>query len=82
MSRPTSSTVCWRLPVSGLAPSSRPLSWAIDRRFPDADSPPLHWVLLHLTQEYARHTGHLDLAREMIEGETGEAWPRSGAIRR
>nr|WP_240807850.1 DUF664 domain-containing protein [Actinomadura geliboluensis] len=23
-------------------------------------------------QEYARHAGHLDIARELIDGETGE----------
>jgi len=36
-------------------------------------SPPqLQWILLHLLQEYARHTGHLDIARELIDGATGE----------
>lgn len=38
----------------------------------DAPSPQLHWILLHLIQEYARHTGHLDIARELIDGATGE----------
>ncbi|WP_141823159.1 DinB family protein [Humibacillus xanthopallidus] len=42
-------------------------------RFPDtAAAPQLHWILLHLIQEYARHAGHLDLARELIDGQTGE----------
>jgi uncharacterized damage-inducible protein DinB len=43
-------------------------------RFTDASSAPqLQWILLHLIQEYARHAGHLDIARELIDGATGEA---------
>jgi hypothetical protein len=43
-------------------------------RFRDAESAPqLHWILLHLLQEYARHVGHLDIARELVDGTTGEA---------
>jgi hypothetical protein len=42
-------------------------------RFPDeASAPQLQWILLHLVQEYARHAGHLDIARELIDGRTGE----------
>jgi hypothetical protein len=42
-------------------------------RFADAASAPqLHWILLHLLQEYARHTGHLDIARELVDGSVGE----------
>jgi len=32
----------------------------------------LERVLFHLLQEYARHVGHLDVARELIDGSTGE----------
>ena len=32
----------------------------------------LERVLLHLVQEYARHAGHLDIARELIDGRVGE----------
>jgi hypothetical protein len=32
----------------------------------------LIWILFHLFQEYARHLGHLDAARELIDGRTGE----------
>jgi hypothetical protein len=28
-------------------------------------------VLLHVTQEYARHNGHADFLREGIDGTTG-----------
>jgi hypothetical protein len=42
-------------------------------RFTDEESAPqLQWILLHLLQEYARHTGHLDIARELVDGRTGE----------
>jgi uncharacterized damage-inducible protein DinB len=32
----------------------------------------LRWVLVHMIEETARHNGHLDLIREMIDGQTGE----------
>jgi hypothetical protein len=39
----------------------------------DPDPPPtLAWILIHVLQEYARHAGHLDVARELIDGTTGE----------
>ena len=42
-------------------------------RFRDPDTAPqLQWILLHLVQEYARHLGHLDIARELVDGRTGE----------
>ena len=42
-------------------------------RFTDPhQAPPLARILFHLLQEYARHLGHLDIARELIDGVTGE----------
>jgi uncharacterized damage-inducible protein DinB len=42
-------------------------------RFPDAaQAPTLGRILFHLLQEYARHVGQLDVARELIDGTTGE----------
>lgn len=43
-------------------------------RFADADGTPptLGWILLHVLQEYARHAGHADIVRELIDGEVGE----------
>jgi uncharacterized damage-inducible protein DinB len=32
----------------------------------------LRWVLLHLIQETARHAGHADATRELLDGTTGE----------
>ena len=31
----------------------------------------LRWVLMHLLEETARHAGHADILREMIDGSTG-----------
>jgi uncharacterized damage-inducible protein DinB len=46
---------------------------AVGGRFADdASAPQLQWILLHLIQEYARHAGHLDIARELVDGRTGE----------
>lgn len=37
------------------------------------DEPPanLRWVLMHLLEETARHAGHADIIRELIDGTTG-----------
>ena len=32
----------------------------------------LRWVLLHLVNETARHAGHADATRELLDGVTGE----------
>ena len=31
----------------------------------------LRWVALHMIEETARHAGHLDAARELLDGATG-----------
>ncbi len=41
-------------------------------RWDGEDPPTLERVLFHLLQEYARHVGHLDIVRELIDGTTGE----------
>ena len=39
---------------------------------PDADPPvTLRWVLAHLLEETARHAGHADICRELIDGAVG-----------
>lgn len=35
-------------------------------------APTLVAILFHVTQEYARHAGHLDIARELLDGRVGE----------
>lgn len=37
-----------------------------------ADGKDLRWVVLHLINETARHAGHADATREMLDGNTGE----------
>jgi len=41
-------------------------------RWDGADPATLERVLFHLVQEYARHAGHLDVVRELIDGRVGE----------
>ena len=41
-------------------------------RWEGAPPATLERVLLHLVQEYARHIGHLDVVRELVDGATGE----------
>jgi hypothetical protein len=35
----------------------------------------LRWVLVHMAQETARHAGHMDIVRELIDGATGDHPP-------
>lgn len=37
-----------------------------------AEGTDLRWVLLHLVNETARHAGHADAVRELLDGTTGE----------
>nr|WP_230210128.1 DinB family protein [Streptomyces kaniharaensis] len=32
----------------------------------------LRWILVHMIEEYARHNGHADFLRELLDGTTGE----------
>lgn len=36
------------------------------------DSVSLRWVLIHMIEETARHAGHMDIVRELIDGSTGD----------
>ncbi|ADD40148.1 DinB family protein [Stackebrandtia nassauensis] len=31
----------------------------------------LRWILLHLVEEISRHNGHMDIVREIVDGQTG-----------
>ena len=43
-------------------------------RFPAEEPPPtLAAIAFHVLQEMARHAGHLDIVRELIDGSTGES---------
>lgn len=36
------------------------------------DAVTLRWVLIHMVEETARHAGHVDILRELIDGMTGD----------
>ena len=38
----------------------------------DGSSPDLRWIVLHLIEETARHNGHLDIIRELLDVTTGD----------
>ena len=42
------------------------------RGLPDARIPTARWIVLHMIEEYARHNGHADLIREVVDGLVGE----------
>jgi uncharacterized damage-inducible protein DinB len=37
----------------------------------EEDITDLRWIVLHMIEETARHAGHLDVARELLDGQTG-----------
>jgi hypothetical protein len=39
------------------------------------DSVSMRWVLIHMLEETARHAGHMDILRELIDGATGDHPP-------
>jgi Protein of unknown function (DUF664) len=39
----------------------------------------LRWIILHMIEETAQHAGHLDIARELLDGRTGP--PDTGPAR-
>ncbi len=39
------------------------------------DSVSMRWVLIHMIEETARHAGHMDIMRELIDGQTGDHPP-------
>jgi len=47
-------------------------SLPLDAPCRDGEDADLRWVLLHLINETARHAGHADATRELLDGTTGE----------
>ena len=35
----------------------------------------MRWVLIHMIEDTARHAGHMDILRELIDGQTGDHRP-------
>lgn len=52
-------------------PVSSVVSDAVCRNVGDESPVNLRRVLMHLLEETARHTGYVDILRELIDGETG-----------
>ncbi|MFF3840093.1 DinB family protein [Streptomyces sp. NPDC001930] len=42
-----------------------------ERTIRDGRHVDLRWIILHLVEETARHNGHLDILRELVDGTTG-----------
>jgi hypothetical protein len=48
---------------------------------PEVVEPPtVRWVVLHVIEEIARHAGHLDIARELLDGKTRLGQKRSARL--
>ena len=43
--------------------------------WPDGRTPTIRAMILDMIEEYARHTGHADILREVIDGRVGEGAP-------
>jgi len=78
VARETESTVAAIPDLGQPVPVPRGVPWFPD----DVDAWSVRWVLLHLISETARHAGHADIVREMIDGATAfplmaaaEGWP-------
>jgi uncharacterized damage-inducible protein DinB len=41
-------------------------------RPPRGETMSLRWIMVHMIEEYARHNGHADFLRELIDGAVGE----------
>lgn len=51
--------------IRALKTTERGRSW-------DGNTVTLRWVLLHVVEETARHAGHVDVLRELVDGRTGD----------
>jgi hypothetical protein len=53
------------------ATEEKSLSMPVTQLASDGSGRDLRWVLLHLIEETARHAGHADATRELLDGTTG-----------
>jgi hypothetical protein len=73
-----SNAIIEAMPLGTLARGYDP-QWA-EWGWPSADDVVnLRWIILHMIEETAQHAGHLDAARELLDGHTGP--PATGPIR-
>jgi hypothetical protein len=57
-----------------------PSGWScleLVHHWPDWQIRDVRWVVLHMIEETARHLGHLDAARELLDGRAGLAQDRT-----
>ena len=57
-------------PLDALARRRDP-RWDVWGWPPPGETVNLRWIILHMIEETARHAGHLDTARELLDGRTG-----------
>ncbi|MEV8325715.1 DinB family protein [Kitasatospora sp. NPDC058397] len=63
----------WRAEVEAARRASAGLSLdTVGKRLRRGEEVTLRWILVHMVEEYARHNGHADLLRELVDGTTGE----------
>ncbi|MDK3258743.1 DUF664 domain-containing protein [Blastococcus capsensis] len=55
----------------GVATAAAVRAMPVTRPCTDGSGRDLRWVLLHLVEETARHAGHADATRELLDGVTG-----------
>jgi hypothetical protein len=73
-----SNAIIEAMPLDALARGHDP-QWA-EWGWPAADDVVnLRWIILHMIEETAQHAGHLDAARELLDGRTGP--PATGPAR-
>jgi uncharacterized damage-inducible protein DinB len=51
--------------IAALDPDDTGVTWT-------GETVSLRWVLIHMIEETARHAGHLDIARELLDGMVGD----------
>jgi len=56
--------------VLAVTPMSAPPSGSHGDPDMDDETPSVRWVVLHMIEETASHSGHLDIARELLDGKT------------
>jgi hypothetical protein len=78
VARETGAAIAGIADLGQAVPVPKGVPWFPD----DVDAWSVRWVLLHLITETARHAGHADIVREMIDGATAfplmaavEGWP-------
>jgi hypothetical protein len=58
--------------ATGELVAGRDLDERAQRPLRSGEHATLRWILLHLVEETARHNGHLDIVRELVDGVTGD----------